>query len=42
MMRSLPKSKHKGGGGISSVLVPIPTTKKEILWESVTNAPAIK
>ena len=41
-MRSLPKSKHKGSGGISNVLVPIPTTKRELLWESVTNAPDIE
>lgn len=42
LMRSLPKSKHKGSGGISNVLVPIPTTKRELLWESVTNAPDIE
>ena len=41
-MRSLPKSRHKGSGGISNVLVPISTTKKELLWESVTNAPDIE
>ena len=41
-MRSLPKSKNKGSGGISNVLVPIPTTKKELLWESVSNAPNIE
>ena len=41
LMRSLPKSKSKGGGGISNILVPIPNTKR-VLWESVTNAPDIK
>ena len=41
LMRSLPKSKSKGGGGISNILVPIPNTKK-VLWESVTNAPDIE
>ena len=41
LMRSLPKSKSKGGGGISNILVPIPNTKK-ILWEPVTNAPNIE
>ena len=40
-MRSLMKSKCKGSGGISNVLVPIPNTKK-LLWESVTNAPDIE
>jgi len=42
LMRLLPKSKSKGGGGISNIIVPIPTTKKDVQWESVTNAPDIE
>ena len=42
MMRSLPKSKKKGSGGITSVLVPLPTTKEKPDWHSVTYGPDIE
>ena len=42
MMRSLPKSKKKGNGGITSVFVFLPTTREEPDWHSVTDGPDIE
>ena len=42
MMRSLPKSKKNGSGGITNVLVPLPTKSEELEWGSVTDRPDIE
>ena len=43
MMRYLPKSKKKNGsGGITNVLVPLPTETEEPEWGSDTDGPSIK
>ena len=42
MMQSLPKSKKKGSGNITNILVPLPTAKEELEWGSVTDGPDIE
>ena len=42
MIQSFPKSKKKGSGGITSLLVPLPMTREEPDWNSVTYRPNIE